>query len=322
MKAIVYPEYGPPEVLRFQEMPQPSPADSEVLIRLHAASVNPLDFHQMRGHVRLVTGLRGPKQPILGCDIAGRVEAVGANVKVFRPGDEVFGVSGLAGGGFAEYVCVCDEKFALKPSNISFEDAAAVPIAGTTALQGLRDKGRIQPGQRVLVDGASGGVGTFSVQLAKSFGAEVTAVCSTSKLETARSIGADYVIDYTHDDFTKRGECYDLILGANAVHSLFDYRRALAPGGIYVMAGGGTKLRATLFAVLLCPILSMAGNNRMVFFVAKVTRDDLEFLRGLLETGKIRPVIDRCYRLADAAEAVRYLEGGHARGKVILRAEV
>jgi len=213
MKAIVRTQYGPPDVVRFTEVATPTPADGEVLIKVYAASVNPLDLYCMRGApmIRLIPGLRIPKQKVLGCDVAGRVEAVGRNVKEFQPGDEVFGVTGFAGGGFAEYVCAPEDKLALKPANLSFEDAAAVPIAAITALQGLRDKGRIQLGQKVLVEGASGGVGTFAVQIAKSFGAEVTAVCSTRNVDTARSIGADHVIDYTGQDFTQSGQRYDLI---------------------------------------------------------------------------------------------------------------
>ena len=319
MKAIVYTRYGPPDGLQFTEIAAPTPADHEVLIKVHAASVNPLDFHQMRGHVRLMTGLLTPRHKVLGCDIAGRVEAVGRHSRQFQPGDEVFGVSGFAGGGFAEYACANENKLALKPANISFEDAAAVPVAAVTALQGLRDKGRIQPGQRVLVDGASGGVGTFAVQIAKSFGAEVTAVCSTRNVETARSIGADHVIDYTREDFTQSGQRYDLILGANAHHSIFDYRRALSQDGIVVMVGGGWV--PILQAMLLAPLLSRIGSKKVCFFVAKINTKDLVFLKDLLEAGEVVPVIDRRYALSDAAEAVRYREEGHARGKVVITVE-
>lgn len=321
MKAIVFTQYGSPDVLKFTEVATPAPADNEVLIKLCAASVNPLDFHQMRGHVRLMTGARAPKREILGCDIAGRVEAVGRGVKQFQPGDEVFGVTGFSGGGFAEYACSIESKLALKPANISFEEAAAVPIAGITALQGLRNKGRIQPGQKVVVDGASGGVGTFAVQIAKSFGAEVTAVCSTGKMDTARSIGADRVIDYTQEDFTKNGQRYDLILGANAYHSVFDYRRALNPNGVYVGAGGNASLKALLQLVLLGLPLSLIGRKKMCFFIAHINKKDLDLLKDLLATGKVVPVIDRRYPLSEAAEALRYLEEGHARGKVVLTVE-
>ena len=321
MKAIVRTQYGPPDVLQFTEVEKPTPKDNEVLIELYAASVNPLDLFSLRGAplVRLIPGLRTPKHQVLGCDIAGRVEAIGGHVKQFHPGDEVFGVTGFAGGGFAEYVCATEDKLALKPANSSFEDAAAVPIAAITALQGLRDKGRIQPGHKVLVDGASGGVGTFAVQIAKSFGAEVTAVCSTRNVDTARSIGADHVIDYTREDFTKSGQRYDLILAANAHHSIFDYRRALSQDGIYVIAGGG--LPQIFQGMLLAPLLSRIGSKKTCFFIAKINQKDLVFLKDLLEAGKVVPVIDRRYPLSDAAEALRYLEERHAQGKIVLTVE-
>jgi NADPH:quinone reductase-like Zn-dependent oxidoreductase len=321
MKAVVYTRYGPPDVLRIAEIPRPVPVDHEVLIQVHAASVNPVDFHQMRSHVRLMTGVLGPKNKVLGCDIAGRVEAVGGRVEQFQTGDAVFGVRGLGGGAFAEYVCAREDKLARKPANISFEEAAAVPVAALTALQGLRDHGRIQAGQRVLVDGASGGVGTFAVQIAKSFGADVTAVCSTRNLETARAIGADHVIDYTREDFTRSGQRYDLILGANAYHSLFDYLRALNPDGIFVMVGGGANPAAVLLPILLGPLLSLTGRKKTSFFIAKMNKQDLDFLKGLLEAGKVRPVIDRRYRLSEASEAIRYLEQGHAQGKIVMTVE-
>ncbi len=317
MKAIVYTQYGPPDVLQFKDVARPTPADDEVLIELYAASVNPVDWHLMRGKplpLRLTTGLRTPKHEVLGCDIAGRVEAVSKDAKRFQPGDEVFGGKGVAG--FAEYVCVREDKLALKPANISFEEAAAVPVAAITALQGLRDKGRIQRGDKVLVDGASGGVGTFAVQIAKSFGAEVTAVCSTRNVDTARSLGADHVIDYTREDFTQRGRRYDLILAANAHHSIFDYRRALSQGGRYVMAGGG--LGQGLQALLVGRLLSRLGSKKMCTFLANINNKDLVFLKDLLEAGKVAPVIDRRYPLSDVAEAIRYLEEGHAQGKVVI----
>ena len=320
MKAIVCTQYGPPDVLQFTELAKPTPADNEVLIKLYAASANPVDLHLMRGKpffLRLMSGgLRAPKRKVPGHDIAGRVEAVGRNVTQFKPGDAVFGA---CRGAFAEYVCAKEDNLALKPANSSFEDAAAMPVAALTALQGLRDKGRIQPGQKVLVDGASGGVGTFAVQIAKSFGAEVTAVCSTQKVDTARSIGADHIIDYTQEDFTKSGQRYDLILAANAHHSIFDYRRALIQNGIYVMAGGG-GLQA-LQAVLLGPLLSRIGRKKTRFFIAKIDQKDLVFLKELLEAGKVVPVIDRRYPLSDAAEALRYLAEGHAKGKIVLTVE-
>jgi NADPH:quinone reductase-like Zn-dependent oxidoreductase len=321
MKAIVRRRYGPPDVLQFTEVEKPTPADNEILIKLHAASVNPLDLFHMRGVplIRLIPGLRTPEHQVLGCDIAGQVEAVGGHVKQFQPGDAVFGVTGFAGGGFAEYACAIEDKLALKPANLSFEGAAAVPIAALTALQGLRDKGRIQQGHKVLVDGASGGVGTFAIQIAKSFGAEVTAVCSTRNVDTARSLGADHVIDYTRENFTKSGQRYDLILAANAHHSIFDYRRALSRDGTYVLVGGG--LAQVFQAMLLGPLLALIGSNKTCFFIANINQKDLVFLKDLLETGKVVPIIDRRYPLSDVAEALRYLEEGHAQGKVVLTVE-
>jgi NADPH:quinone reductase-like Zn-dependent oxidoreductase len=321
MRAIVHTKYGPPDVLEFAEVEKPTPKDHEVLIKLCAASVNPLDLFALRGAplIRALPGLRTPKHPVLGCDIAGRVESAGKTVEDFQPGDEVFGVTGFAGGGFAEYVCAPEEKLVLKPVNSSFEEAAAIPIAGVTALQGLRDHGRIQPGQKVLVDGASGGVGTFAVQIAKSFGAEVTAVCSTGKMDTARSIGADHVIDYTREDFTKSARGYDLILGANAHHSMFVYRRMLHEGGTHVAVGGG--LPQIFESLLLARFLSRIGRKKARFFIASINRENLTFLKDLVETGKVTPVIDRRYPLSDAADALRYLEQRHAQGKVVLTVE-
>jgi NADPH:quinone reductase-like Zn-dependent oxidoreductase len=320
MKAIVYHNYGSPDVLRCEEIEKPTAGDHEVLIKVRAASVNPFDWRLMRGKplfLRLmIGGLRKPKITRPGREAAGQVEAVGRNVTQFKPGDEVFGA---CPGAFAEYVCAAEDRLVLKPANISFEGAAAVPVAAITALQGLRDKGRIQRGHKVLVDGASGGVGTFAVQIAKSFGAEVTAVCSTRNLDTARSIGADHVIDYTRDDFTQRGQRYDLIIAANAYHSIFAYRRALSQDGIYVMAGGGW---AQIFqALLLGPLLSLIGRKKMYFLMAKIDKKDLVLLKDYLATGKIVPVIDRRYPLSDVVEAVRYLEEGHARGKVVITFE-
>jgi NADPH:quinone reductase-like Zn-dependent oxidoreductase len=318
MKAIVRTQYGPADVLRFKEVEKPTPKDNEVLIKLHAASVNPLDLFTMRGAplIRLIPGLRTPKDKRIGVDAAGEVEAVGRNVTQFKPGDAVFGV---CRGAFAEYACATEDKLARKPPNISFEEAAAVPVAAITALQGLRDKGRIQRGQKVLVDGASGGVGTFAVQIAKSFGAEVTAVRSTGKVETARSLGADHVIDYTQEDFTKSEQRYDLILGANGHHSIFDYRRALSQDGIYVVVGG--SLPRIFQAMLLAPLLSRIGSKKTRFFIAKINQKDLVFLKELMEAGKLVPVIDRRYPLSEAAEAIRYLEKGHAQGKIVLNVE-
>jgi NADPH:quinone reductase-like Zn-dependent oxidoreductase len=317
MKAIVRTQYGPPELLQFAEVATPVPAGNEVMIRLGAASVNPLDLYLMKGAPwDRIPGMKKPKPMVLGCDVAGRVEAVGREVTQFRAGDEVFGVTGFKGNGFAEYVCVAEESLGPKPENLTFEQAAAVPVAAITALQGLRDKGRIRPGQKVLVEGASGGVGTFAVQIAKAFGAEVTAVCSTRNVYQAWLMGADCVIDYSKEDFTRSGQRYDLILAANGHHSIFKYRSLLTADGVYVAAGGGLVQIFETFA--LGPVLSRMGRKKMVFFLAKVTRKDLDFLKQLLESGKVVPVIDRRYRLSEAAEALSYLAEGHAQGKIVL----
>ncbi|MBI1820084.1 MAG: NAD(P)-dependent alcohol dehydrogenase [Nitrospirae bacterium] len=324
MKAIVYTKYGPPDVLELKEVEKPTPKDNEVLVKVRAASVNAADWRLMRADpflARLYSGLLKPtKFQILGADIAGRVEAVGKNVGQFQLGDDVFGDIFASGfGGFAEYKCARENELVLKPANISFEEAAAVPLAALTALHGLRDKGQIQTGQKVLINGASGGVGTFAVQIAKYFGAEVTAVCSTGKVDMARSIGADHVIDYTQEDFIKSGRHYDLILAVNGFRSIFDYKRALSPRGIYVMAGGNT---AQLFqALLLGPWISMAGSKKMGALTSTPNQKDLLFLKELLESGKIKPVIDRCYLLSEVPEALRYLEEGHAQGKVVITVE-
>ena len=320
MKAVVYTKYGSPDVLQLKEVEKPTPKDNEVLIRIHAASANAADWHLLRGDpflLRLGYGLLKPNNTILGADIAGRVEAVGNNVTQFQPGDEVFGdISGCGLGGFAEYVSVPEHAVISKPASMTFEEAAAVPMAAVTALQGLRDKGQIQPGQKVLIHGASGGVGTFAVQIAKAFRAEVTAVCSTRKVDLVRSIGADHVIDYTHEDFTKNGQRYDLILAANGNRSMFAYKRALAPTGRYVVTGGSM---AQLFqAMLLGPLLSTAGRQNMGNVLARPNQNDLACMKELLEAGKVIPVIDRCYPLSETAEAIRYLEAGHARGKVVI----
>jgi NADPH:quinone reductase-like Zn-dependent oxidoreductase len=320
MRAIVYTEYGPPDVLQFTEVEKPTPKDDEVLIKVRAASLNALDWRLMRGKPLLgrlmMGGLRKPKNTRPGVDVSGQVEAVGRNVTQFKPGDEVFGV---CPGACAEYACATENKLALKPANVSFEDAAAVPVAAITALQGLRDKGRIKPGHKVLVDGASGGVGTFAVQIAKAFGAEVTAVCSTRNVDQARAIGADHCIDYTREDLTQSGQHYDLIIAANAHRSIFDYRRALNRDGIYVMAGGG--LTQILQGMSLGPLLSLIGTKKMFFFMAKVNKKDLVLLIDFLAAGKIVSVIDRRYPLSDVAEALRYLEEGHAKGKVVITVE-
>jgi NADPH:quinone reductase-like Zn-dependent oxidoreductase len=324
MKAIVYHNYGSPDVLHYEEIEKPIAADNEVLVEVRAASINALDKAAMRAPLfirpMIGGGMRAPRHTVLGADIAGRVEAVGKLVTQFKPGDEVFGTTELFGkkrlGGFAEYTCALADKLALKPSNASFEAAASLPIAAVTALQGLRNKGQIRPGQKVLIDGASGGVGTFAVQIAKSFGAEVTAVCSTRNVETARSIGADHVIDYTREDFARSGLRYDLILAANAHHSIFEYRRALTHRGIFVMAGGG--IAQMLQGLLLAPMLSLVGSRKMCSFLAKMNSEDMAFLANLLETGKVVPVIDRVYPLCEVAEAMRYLEEVHAQGKVVI----
>ena len=321
MKAIVQTKYGPPDLLRLQEVEKPAPREDDVLVEVHAASVNAYDWHLLTADIFLVRlmggGLLKPKNTIPGADIAGRVEAAGRNVKQFRPGDEVFGDIGH--GAFAEYACVPESRLALKPAHLSFEEAAAVPMAALTALQGLRDAGQIQAGQKVLINGASGGVGTFAVQIAKSFGAEVTAVCSRRNLDQARSIGADRVIDYTREDFTQNGQPYDLIFAANGYHSLSAYKRALAPRGIYVMAGG--SLAQNFEAMLMGPRMSETGGKKMGGVSAKMDQRDLGLIRELIETGKVKPVIDRHYPLSEAAEALRYLGAGHARGKVVITVE-
>jgi NADPH:quinone reductase-like Zn-dependent oxidoreductase len=314
MKAIVQTQYGPPDVLQLKEVAKPTPKEDQLLIKVQAASVNYSDWVYARGKpfvARLMgSGLLKPKNMMLGADVAGQVEAVGRNIKQFRPGDEVFGDLSVCGwGGFAEYVSVPENALALKPANLTFEEAAAVPQAAVVALQGLRDQGQIQPGQKVLINGASGGIGTFAVQIAKFFGAEVTGVCGTRNLDMVRSIGADQVIDYTQEDFTQNEQRYDLILDIAAYRSISDYERALSPKGIYVLAGGSVAriLQA-----------SMTGNERMVNFQVRPNQKDLVFMTELLEAGTVVPVIDRRYPLNEVAEAVRYYGEGHARGKVII----
>ena len=319
MKAIVYTKYGPPDVLQFKEVEKPAPKEGQILVKVYAASANPLDWHFMRGSpflARLAGGLRKPKNPRLGADIAGRVEAVGAAVTQFRPGDEVFGQSKGAKGAFAEYACADENELALKPAGLSFEQAAAAPVAAITALQGLRDHGQIHSGQKVLIHGASGGVGTFAVQLAKAFGAEVTAVSSTRNVDMARQMGADHVIDYTQKDFSRNGQRYDLIVAVNGNHPLRDYLRALNPGGLYVALGG--SIPQFLQGVLLGPLVSRLGRKKVRSFIAKMNQADLLLLKELLETGKVVPVIEKCYPLNETAEAISYLAKGHARGKVVI----
>jgi len=323
MKAIVYHEYGSPDVLRLEEVEKPTPSDDEVLVEIKAASVNAYDWHFLSADIfliRLMAGLLKPKNPRLGADIAGRVEAVGKNVTQFRPGDEVFGEIGAYGNGaFAEYVSVPEKALTLKPVNLTFEQAAAVPMAALTALQALRDAGKLQPGQKVLINGASGGVGTFAVQFARLFGADVTAVCSARNLDQARALGADHVIDYAKEDFTQSEARYDLILAVNGYHPISAYKRALTPKGIYVMAGGSM---AQIFqAMLLGKWMSVKGGKQMGGVTARIDPKDMLFLKELLEAGKIVPVIDRRYPLSDAAGALRYLGAGHARGKVVITME-
>jgi NADPH:quinone reductase-like Zn-dependent oxidoreductase len=320
MKAVVYTHYGGPDVLQLKDVEKPQPRDDEVLISVHAASVNAADAYLLKGKplfLRLEYGLLRPKKQILGADIAGRVEAIGRNVKTLQPGDEVFGdLSGCGWGGLAEYVAVPGAAVTAKPAGATFEEAASVPMAAVTALQGLRDKGRIQAGQKVLIHGASGGVGTFAVQLAKAFGAEVTAVCSASKMDLMHMLGADRIIDYTREDFSRNGQRYDLILVTNGSRSPFDYRRALKPNGACVVTGGA--MRQIFQTMFLGPALSRAGNKRLVTLLARPNRQDLNVMKDLIEAGKITPVIDRRYPLAEAPEALRYLGAGHARGKVVI----
>ncbi|NOR17965.1 zinc-binding dehydrogenase [candidate division WOR-3 bacterium] len=322
MKAIVYTKYGSPDVLKLKEVEKPTPKDNEVLVKVHAASINDWDWGLLRGKPfmnRLFFGLLKPKNKILGGDIAGQVEAVGRNVKQFQPGDEVFGdLCGCGFGAFAEYVCARENALALKLASMTFEEAAAVPQAAALALQGLRDKRQIQPGQKVLINGAGGGAGTFAVQMVKSFGAEVTGVDNTRKLDMMRSIGADRVIDYTQEDFTKNGQRYDFILDFAAHHSIFDYKRALSPKGIYVLVGGSvTQMFQVAF---LGPLISMIGSKKMGILMHKPNKD-LAFMKELFEAGKVVPVIDRRYPLSEVAEALQYFGEGHARGKVVITLE-
>ncbi|WML51265.1 NAD(P)-dependent alcohol dehydrogenase [Neobacillus sp. PS3-12] len=320
MKAIVYDKYGPPDVLELKEIEKPIPEDNQVLVKVYASSVNYGNLVLLKGEpflARLFFGPIKPKYSIPGGDIAGLVEAVGRNVKQFQPGDEVFGdLSGCGWGGFAEYVSVPENVLAPKPSHLSFEEAAAVPMAAVTALQSLRNKGRVKSEQKVLIYGASGGVGTFAVQIAKAFGAEVTGVCSTRNVEIIRSIGADHAIDYTKEDFSKKADVYDLIIGANGYQPISVYKRALSPNGIFVHVGGsGTQM---FQAMVLGPWISMTGKKKIGSFLQRPNQKDLFFIRELLETGKIKPVIDRQYQLSEIQEAFRYFENGHAQGKVVI----
>lgn len=319
MKAIVRETYGPPEVLHLEDVPVPTVRDGEVLVKVRAASANAGDWHLLRGTplpFRFVAGLRKPKFKIIGNDIAGSVEAVGRNVTQFRPGDHVFGELSRCGfGAYAEFAVAPEKALALKPATLSFEEAAAIPTAGCTALQGLR-KGRIEGAQRVLINGASGGVGTFAVQIAKSFGANVTAVCSARNVDAVRSIGADHVLDYAKDDFATLGQRFDLILASNGDRSIWDYKRALSANGTYVMSGGSN--RQLTDALLFGPLLSMMGHQEMGNLLVKPNQADLLFLKELCEAGKLKPTIDRRFLLSEVPAAIGYLEAGHARGKVVI----
>jgi NADPH:quinone reductase-like Zn-dependent oxidoreductase len=322
MKAVVQDTYGSPDVLELREIDKPLPKDNEVLVRVHAAGVDPGVWHLMTGLPYLVRimgyGLRKPKVGVRGRDVAGRVEAVGNNVTRFHPGDEVFGV---CEGSFAEYVCARPDRLAPKPASLTFEQAAAVPISALTALQALRDKGKVQPGQKVLIIGAGGGVGSFAVQLAKAFGAEVTGVCSTTKVDLVRSIGADEVIDYTREDFADGARHYDLILDTAGRRSLSHLRRALTHRGTLVIVGGeggGRWPGGFDRQILRAPLLSPFGRQKLRPFVSKERSEDLVVLKGLIEAGKVTPVIDRTCPLSEVPEAIRHLEAGHARGKVVI----
>ncbi len=323
MKAVVYTKYGSPEVLQLKEVEKPIPKDDEVLIKVHAASINSWDWEMLTGRpfeYRLLSGILIPKKTkILGCDIAGKIEAVGKTIKQFHPGDDVFGdlCEGFWGG-FAEYVCARENELTLKPAGMTFEEAAATPQAGLLALQGLCNKREIRPGQGVLINGAGGGVGTFAIQIAKSFGAEVTGVDSTGKLDLIRSLGADYVIDYIQEDFTKNGKCYDLILDVKKDRSVFNYRRALSSNGVYVTVGGSTT--RILQLVFLGPLVSMTGSKKLTLVMHKPNKN-LNILNDLFASGKIKPVIDRCFPLSKTAEAFQYFGEGHFKGKVIITVE-
>lgn len=319
MQAIVQDRYGSPDVLKLREIDKPEIDDDGILVRVRAASINAFDWHLMRGEpfpARLGNGLRRPKSSVLGLDVAGHVEAVGRNVTEFRPGDEVFG---NPGGAFAEYARGRAHGFVSKPASLTFEQAAAVPVAGLTALQGLRDRGRIQPGQTVLINGASGGVGTFAVQIAKVLGGDVTGVCSTRNVELVRSLGADRVIDYTQEDFTRSGMRYDLVFDIAGSRPLWACRRVLAPAGTLVVVGGpsGRWIRP-MDRLVQAVVLSRFGSTRMLPFLSKHSHADLVTLRDLLEAGRIVPLIDRTYPLHETPDAIRYVEAGHARAKVVI----
>ncbi len=320
MKAIVYHQYGTPDVLALEEIDTPVVGNNEVLIRVHASSVNAGDWHMMTGTpymIRPMAGLLKPKRNIPGGDVAGRVEAVGADVTQFAPGDEVFGE--IEGGAYAEYVAVPAHDIVLKPANLTFQEAAAVPVAGLTALQGLREHGRLQSGHKVLINGASGGVGTFAVQVAKALGAEVTAVCSTANVEMVRSIGADHVIDYYREDFTKTGRRYDLMFDVAGNRSVADCKSMLEPGGTYVPVGGRMgRVLGPLPRLVRAALAFRFGNQRLAWFVARMDQEDMTFLAELLESGQLKPVIENTYSLTEAATALRHVGGGHAKGKNVI----
>jgi 2-desacetyl-2-hydroxyethyl bacteriochlorophyllide A dehydrogenase len=314
LKAIIYTKYGSPDVLQLKDIEKPIPKDNEILIKVHAASLNQYDLHYLTGtpfFIRLTgAGLIKPKHRVLGADIAGQVVTIGSSVKQFKPGDEVFGEGSF--GGFAEYVCVPESRFIMRPSNLTLEEAAAVPMAALTALQGLRDKGKIQKGHKVLINGASGGVGNFAVQFAKLFGAEVTAVCSTAKMDFVHSLGADHVIDYTREDVTKNGRQYDLIFDTVVYRSILNYKRVLKSNGIYVLAGGSMT---RIFQLM---IISMTGTKNMGLMLADVNQKDLLVIKEYLETGKIKPFIDKRFPLTQTADALWYFKKGYTRGKIII----
>lgn len=319
MKAIVYEKYGPPDGLHLQEVAKPVPGDDEVLVKVYASCVNDWDWGLLRGKPftnRLISGLLKPKIRIIGSDIAGQVEAIGRNVKRFQPGDEVLGdLSGCGFGGFAEYVCARDDALVAKPPGMTFEEAAAIPQAAVLALRGLRNKRQVQPGQKILINGAGGGAGTFAIQIAAYFGAEITGVDSAGKLDIMRAIGADYVIDYTQENFTKKGQRYDWILDFAAHHSIFDYKRALNHGGTYVVVGGSTAriIQIASFG----PLISMTGSMKTVLLLHK-QNDGLDFIKELFEAGKLKPVIDKYYTLDEVPKALRYFGTGQARGKLVI----
>ena len=320
MKAIIHERYGRPDVLDLRDVDKPVVEDHQVLVRVHASSVNPVEWYGVSGpyFARVGNGLRRPKDTTVGADLAGRVEAVGRDVKGFQPGDEVFGVSGAS---WAEFASAREDRLAPKPTNLSFEEAAAVPIAGLTALQALRDKGHVQPGQKVLINGASGGVGTFAVQIAKALGAEVTAVCSTKNVEQARALGADRVVDYTQEDFTKLDVRHDVLIDIAGSRSFRQFRRVLTPKATVVIVGAkfpSNKGLGPLSHIIGTRLAGLGRSQTVKFFVAKITKEDLGFLAELLEAGKVRSVIDRRFELSETADAMRYLGEGHARGKVII----